>query len=331
MSEQNPYAPVGNPVMAPPPGVMTAPPSGFAPPPPASFAPVPGAPYQTPGMALSELSFAPIPVDDPLAPVEVAAPPAPSLVSDVLPSGGVARRLSLGGGRTPLVGLLVVLLLLAGAAVYGSGILNKKKDSPVLVPKGKAPVASASASAAPAPVVVAPVTPSAVVKPKPVVKPLVGKPLAVTKANSRTYSTGYTITIPTGWTSKLKNSHTAINNGDLIMLNEKTGQVLTINSLPQVVSGPVTADDLSEAQASVRKVNPTAKFLPGTVNATIAGVPALGWDMTATISGQPYKVRTMVLRRGTVGYVVVWASPPAAFSTSLTTFNQLVASVKFAK
>jgi len=176
MSEQNPYAPVGTPSLAPPPGVMV-PPSGFAPPPPAGgFAPVPQQSYQSPGMALTELSFAPIPTDAPPAPVE--APPAPSLVSAALPSGGVARRLSI-GGRTPLLALLLVLLLAAGAVVFGTGLLKKKDAAPAPIvhkPKVAAVTPLVAPSASPSAAAV-PVKPKAVAKPvaKPVVKPQVAR------------------------------------------------------------------------------------------------------------------------------------------------------------
>jgi hypothetical protein len=329
MSEQNPFAPVGTPgVLAPPPAMV--PPQGFAPPPLPGFQPPPVAhePYQSAGMALTELSFAPLPTEVAPAP---AAPPPPvsdSLVTNVLPSGGVARRLSL-GGRLPMIALVLVVLLGAAGAAYSTGILGGKAAKPApVVPHKKAPVVAPKTVVPSAPAVVAPVKPA----PKPVVKPLIGKTLSVTKANSHTYGGAYSLTVPTGWVSQLKVDATKDLNGDVAVGHKRTGQALLLGSVPPAYAkGPLTAATLSKIKAQQATDNPTAKFLPGTVKATIAGRPATGFDMTDVDQGVAFTARFLTFERNGVLYDVVWTARSAAYGDSLTTFNQLLASVKFAK
>jgi hypothetical protein len=306
------------------------PPAGFAPPPPApaGFAPAPS--YQTPGMALTELSFAPIAVDAPPAPPAPVEPPSASLVSDVLPSGGVARRISL-GGRTPLIALVVVLLLAAGGVVFGTGLLKKKDEAPIVVPKGKAPVVAPQASK---PAVVAPVKPKAV-KPvaKPVVKPLVGKTLTVTKANSRTFGGAYTVTVPTGWQSQLNLGRNARGNTDLAIGHDRTQQGLVMSSVrPSFAAAPLTAARFAALKAGLLGVQKDAKVLPGTVVASIAGAKTFAYDATMTGSdGKPISVRNVMFEHDGVIYSVVWGTSSPSFTKSLPTFNQILATVKFAK
>lgn len=324
MSEQNPYAPVGTPGMIAPPGPAMIPPQGFAPPPVQGFAPAPAHSYEHPAMTLTELSFAPTPTDTAPAPVELP-PPALPLVNNVLPSGGVARRLSM-GGRTPLLALILVLLLGAAGAVFGPGLLKSKDSAPSPIPKKKAATPAPTASSSAKPVVVAPA------KPKPVVKALVGKPISVTAANSGTFGGAYTVTVPTGWTAKFKQGRDTTSNGDLVMADAKSSQLFSLASAqPTFAKGSLTAAKLAMLKASVLKDTPGAKALPGEVKATIAGAGATGFDATATLSGKAFTVRTLFFEHGGVVYVAVWATSPATFSASVPTFNQLLASVKFAK
>jgi hypothetical protein len=332
MSEQNPYAPVGTPGMAPAFAPAMVPPAGFAPPPPApaGFAPAPS--YQTPGMALTELSFAPIAVDAPPAPAAPAEPPSATLVSDVLPSGGVARRISL-GGRTPLIALVVVLLLAAGGVVFGTGLLKKKDEAPIVVPKRKVPVVAPQASK---PAVVAPVKPKAVVKP--VAKPLVGKTLSVTKANSHTYGGAYSVTVPTGFTTTLRAGRHSWVNADVRLYSKAARQALEIQSVRPgfVAQGPLTADKLALLQKAEMKaivaVERSSKALPGDVHTTVSDVAATGFDYTQSVSGKLVTTRVVFFEHGGFVYKATWlALPQASFAGSVTTFDQILATVKFAK
>lgn len=316
MSEQNPYAPVGTPGMIPPPPPMNG------------FAPAPAQSYDHPGMTLTELSFAPVPTDAPPAPVEPQFA-GPGLVSDVLPTGGVARKLSLGGGKTPLIALLVVALLAGAGVFFGTDLFKSKSEPPAFVPKKKVAVAP-KVVAPSAPAVVAPVKPKAV---KPVVKPLAGKPMSVTAVNSRTFGGTYTVTQPTGWTAKLKSGRVKSINADLVIANAKAGQAFHVNSLrPSVYKGPLTEQKFAALQAVVLAGSPTSKHLPGAVKATVAGAKVSGFDAQVPAGAGPAQTtRTVIFEHGGVVYVAGWSANAADFAKSLPTFNQLLASVKFAK
>lgn len=334
MSEQNPYAPVGAPTMMPSgPGVLA--PYGSPPPPPPGYAPAPQHGYDNPNMTLTELSFAPIPTDVEPAPVEPPPSAGPGLVTNVLPSGGVARKLSV-GGRTPLLALLLVLLLGAAAAVYSTGILKNEDEVPPPVVKRRpavtAPAASAPAAPTTAPAAV-PAKPKAVVK-APAVKPLVGKPASVTKANSRTYGGNYSVLVPTGaWAARLNNGRSSGNNADLVIGHDSAKQAFSVNSArPTAVKGPLTPAKVAALKAGLLKSQKAAKALPGEVTATVAGAKAVGFDSQLTASdGSRIAMRNLMFEHGGVVYLASWATTPAQFTKSLTTFNQLLATVKFAK
>lgn len=337
MTEQNPYAPVGMPGTIPPPGVGMVPPQGFAPPPVNGFAPAPMQSFDHPAMTLTELSYAPVASDAPPAPMEVPSPPVGSgLVTSVLPSGGgVGRKISL-GGRTPLVALLLVLLL-GGAGVYFGTDLLKAKDEPA------APILKKqSASTAPKIAALVPAKPNAAAKPKPaakkpaakpVVAPLAGKPLAVTAANSRTYGGGYTVTQPTGWTSNLKNTRGAGLNTDLRLTDPKKLQMLELVSVRSSTSkGPLTPSSVAALRAKLLKASPAAKVLPGVVTATVAGTKAMGFDASVPAAeGQLFTQRTIIFEHNGAVHLAIWGRSAPEFSKSLATFNQLLASVTFAK
>ncbi|MEO6715496.1 MAG: hypothetical protein ABIM89_19010 [Mycobacteriales bacterium] len=321
MAEQNPFAPVGAPVMAPAQLGMAAP-QGFAPPPMAGFAPPPAAAqpsYQSAGMALTELSFAPLPTEVAAAPVE-PLPAGQSLVANVLPSGGVARSLSL-GGRLPMIALVLVLLLGAAGAAYATGLFSKKKEDAAPIVKGK-PSVSAPQVSAPAPVVPA----------KPAAKPLVGKTLSVTKANSGTQGVAYTVTVPQGWVSRLKTGLENDMNGDVDIVHARTGQAFGLGSMPaSYLTGPLTAEKLATFKTEMLADNPGTAALSAEVKTTIAGSAASGFDMEGEADGVRMKGRVVLFDHNGVLYGAFWAATESQFDTSLATFESFLATVKFAK
>ncbi|MEO6715495.1 MAG: hypothetical protein ABIM89_19005 [Mycobacteriales bacterium] len=327
MSEQNPFAPVGAPVMAPPAQLGMTAPQGFARPPMAGFAPPPAAAqpsYQSAGMALTELSFAPLPTEVAAAPVEPPPPAGQSLVANVLPSGGVARSLSL-GGRLPMIALVLVLLLGAAGAAYATGLFSKKKEAAAPIVKGK-PSVTAPQVSAPAPVVPA----------KPAVKTLVGKTLSVTKANSGTLGAAYSVTVPAGWISTLKVDQKENFNTDLNIVHARTGQTFFMGSFePTFLKGPLSASAREALLADFQGSNPTAALVepsgPDSVRATVGGVSATGFDATRDLDGEPISMRVIPIENNGVIYVAVWLTKTAEFAKSLGTFEQIAATVKFAK
>lgn len=331
MSEQNPYAPVATPGMVPPPapgmiptqGFVPAPPNGFAPAPTQAFPPAPVQSYDHPGMTLTELSFAPIPSEAPPAPVEPPPPAAPALVANVLPSGGVARSLSL-GGRTPLIALVLVLLLGGAGVFFGTGLFKADEEPEAPIVRAKRP----AASAAPAPASPSAAAPAA--KPKPAVKPFVGKPLAVNKANSGTQGAAYTVTVPNGWQSQLGMKQPS-SNVDVMIGHPTAGQIFMVLTRKQDEPGPLTAANIENAKTMALAAYPEAEILPGEVQARVAGVAASGFDASATAEGEAVSMRVVMFARGGVGYTMMWAAPTHAFAKSTTTFDQFLATVKFAK
>ena len=326
MSEQNPFAPVGTTGMIAQPGAGPVAPQGLAPPPPMQgFAPAPVQGYDHPGMTLTELSFAPMPTEAPPAPAEPPPPAAPALVGNVLPSGGVSRRLSM-GGRTPLLALVLVLLL-GGAGVYfGTGLFKSKDAAPA--PVVRKPVAVVPSAAPSKSVVVAPAKPKPAAKP--VVKPLVGKTLSVTKANSRTYGGAYTITVPTGWQSKLNLGRQRTANGDVAITHPAKKQLQIWSAPATFVKGPLTAAKLGILKANDLRDNPGSRALPGDIKTTVAGGAATGFDATLLVGKTPMKIRSVYFEHAGVVYGAALVSTAATFPASLQTFNQLLASVKFA-
>ncbi|MEO6715497.1 MAG: hypothetical protein ABIM89_19015 [Mycobacteriales bacterium] len=313
MTEPHPFAPVGTAVMAPP---------AYPPPAPAPAAAQPS--YQSAGMALTELSFAPLPTEVAAAPVE--PPPAgQSLVANVLPSGGVARSLSL-GGRLPMIALVLVLLLGAAGAAYATGLFGKKKEDAAPIVKGK-PSVSAPQVSAPTSAVVAPGKPA--VTPAP--KPLAGKALSVTKASSRTFGADYSITVPNGWISRQNAGLEDGSNSDVLISHVRTGQIFMLGTMdPAVMKGPLTPAKSAELRADFIAESPELNILPGSVKASVGGVAATGFDATGTVDERNASVRFVVFERGGVIYGSLWVADPAGFSASLTTYNQILASVKFA-
>ena len=318
MSEQSPYAaPVPTPGVYPPPGVQMNPPAGFMPPPPPpGYAPPPPAQaqaappaanhYDSPAMTLTELSFAPLPVEAAPAPAEVAPPPpaGPQLVMDVLPSGGIARGISVGGGRTPLIALVLVLLLAGAGVFFGTGYF-KSENKPAPAPAKKTT--------------------------KTAVKPLVGKTETMNKGNSGTVGGAYTMTVPNGWTieRKLKIGGQSTD----VKISHPSGQTIAIMSMDAegAPDGPNNAADLAAAKKDILASAKQAKALPGSVNARVAGIAATGFDYSqVTASGENATLRVVMFAHNGTGYAVLWGTESSEFTKSLKTFNQFLASVKFA-
>ncbi len=322
MSEQSPYAaPVPTPGVYPPPGVQMNPPTGFmppppppgyAPPPPAQAQPAPPAPaqpsnYDSPGMTLTELSFAPLPVEAPPAPAEVAPPPpaGPQLVMDVLPSGGIARGIFVGGGgRTPLIALVLVLLLAGAGVFFGTGLF-KSEDKPAPPPVKKTAKAP--------------------------VEPLVGRTITIDKKSSGTLGGAYTMTVPNGWTAKQKLKVGGQSTD--VQISHPSGQTIAIRSMDAKgePDGQPSAADLEVVKQSILASVKDGKALPGSVNTKVAGIAAIGFDYSqVTNSGENASLRAVMFARDGTGYAVLWGAESSEFTKSLKTFDRFLASVKFA-
>jgi hypothetical protein len=283
-------------------------------------------------MALTELSFAPLPtqVAPPAAPLPT--PASPGLVSNVLPPGSVARSGS-PGGRWPLIALVIVLLLGGAGAAYSTGVLggNKDKPQPVVPQKksaAKAVVSPAAKAVAPAKPAAKPAAKKPVAK-KPAVPALAGATVTLTKANSGTLGGDYSFTVPTGWRTTLNAGADGPTNRDFEM--HTPDRAFSIFSGVQVQPGPVAAETLDNMKAAVVDQMPSAKVLPGSLTMSVGGLIADGYDLTATVDGQTIKLRTIVVAHNGVAYGFLWAAPKESFAASLPKFGQILASVQFVR
>jgi hypothetical protein len=309
MSEYNPFAaPVGTALPQPTNSLV---PSAFTPPIPAQMAPppppaptAPPAPpnYDHPSMTLTELSFAPV-----AAPAAVEAPPAPPeiedrLVNDILPAGGIARGLSLGRGRLPMIALVLIALLAAGGVVFGTGILKGDGAAPPVVKRnglagnGK----------------------------------LTG-PLTEVKANTNTVGDGYAVTAPDNYVVTLGTvKPKAKTSSDIVIANATTGQKFTLSSSVDTLKrndGPVAAAQLAKLKAAAIK-RTKGMAVAGEASAVVAGVKATGFDL-ASSDGKTQTRSVFFVRRGTL-YAASWTMATTSFKPSLNTFRKVLETVKFA-
>jgi hypothetical protein len=321
MSEQNPYgAPVGSPAAVPAPW-PPLPPAGlqpstpFAPPAPAGVAqpvlppPPPhaglGQPMREdhPSMTLTELSFAPVATEPVAAPEPVLdeAPPPPSGLGTILPSGrGGGRSLSVGGGRTSLIAFALIALLAVAGVVFGTGLL--KGDEPAPVPAQKKPV---------------------------VAKPLAGKKVSV-KAKTNTLGAGYTLTVPTGFKATVgKATAKGTMSVDIAAVDAKTRAVLAITSTatPRHADGAPAAKELKLVKAAIIDVKGT-KVGPSS-SVQVAGVTGTRFDLTEP-GKTPLKARVVVFVKGGTMYTVGWVAPAKSFTKSVPTMSKVLATLKFA-
>jgi hypothetical protein len=253
-------------------------------------------------MTLTELSFAP--VAPPAAPEAPPAPPAAEdrLVNDILPSGGVSRGLPSGRGRLPMIALVVVALLAAGGIVFGTGLL--KSDDPAPPPVKRSGLAGNGKLAGIAQQV---------------------------KAKTNTVGPAYVVVPPKGYAVTLGTAKPAAKSStDVTIANATTGQKFTLSSSVDTLKrkdGPVTAAQLAQLKAAAIK-RTKGKPLAGNAAVVVAGVKATGFDLAAA-DGKTHTRSMYFVRRGTL-YLATWQMAAPTFKPSLNTFNQVLASVKFA-
>ncbi|MEO6715500.1 MAG: hypothetical protein ABIM89_19030 [Mycobacteriales bacterium] len=307
-SEHSTFAPSGTPVMLPPPADAPAPPLGH------------------------------VPMQHTADPT--AAPP--SVVTSAMPPHGVTRGRSL-TGRAPLIGLVLVIVLAAAGAAYGTGMF-KPAQEPNLIVRGTpktaaiAPKASTSASAAAAPATPAAKKPAA----KAAVQPLVGKPVSVTKATSGTYAPAYSVVVPTDWTAEMTpGKRGPFLNNDLRLRNKPDVQLYFFASLAGDFSspGPLTRAKYLKVKAAYRqsmaKVGEKSTETPGDFRTTVAGEVAYGWDRVIPSitpgSTRTYTERAIVFQHAGRLLIATMVTRTDRFSTATPVFTQLLATVQFAR
>jgi hypothetical protein len=244
----------------------------------------------------------------------------------VLAASGLTAPADQPRNKVVLIAIGAAVLLVALAIAAAAGAFRTHHKTPTVV----APSHSASPSAS---VPVPSVTPStAAPKPKPpALRPLAGKAQTINKANSGTLGKPYAVTLPTGWTVARGIRNDAVGNLDLRMRNAAKTHSLSILTLkPAVVTGPIDAAKLAAVKAALFKGDTTLKSLPGVPKARVAGSAATGFDVTTVSAGQPITARILVWQRDGVTYAVSWRVSTPLFARSMTTYAQLLASVKFA-
>lgn len=249
----------------------------------------------------------------------------------VLAASGLDARAPSRGDRSKLL-TIGLALAVGGAGLAGVAYYLRSSDRATSAPTASSASAASRPVAAPTPspsVVVPVATPKP--KPKPaLVRPLAGTSKAVTKGNSSTLGSGYTLTLPTGWTAATGIRNDRSLNLDLRMRNAARTHSLTLMTLkPALVSGRVTAVTLGSIKAALLKGEKMPKTLPGTPTAQVGGTTATGYDVSTTSSTGPVTIRTVIWRRGTTTYAAIWRAPSGSFPRSLGTLSQLLASVKY--
>lgn len=248
----------------------------------------------------------------------------------VLAASGLNARPPSRGDRSKLL-TIGLALAVAGAGLAGVAYYLRSSDRATPAKAASSPPASAT------PVATASLAPSVapVVKPKPkpkpaVVRPLAGTSKAVTKGNSGTLGSGYTLTLPTGWTAATGIRNDRSLNLDLRMRNAAKTHSLTLMTLkPGLVSGRVTTATLGPIKSALLKGEKAPKTLPGTPTAQVGGAAATGYDVSTTNSTGPVTIRTVIWQRGTTTYAATWRAPSESFARSLGTLTQLLASVRY--
>ncbi|MEO6715498.1 MAG: hypothetical protein ABIM89_19020 [Mycobacteriales bacterium] len=298
MPQHSTFAPSGTPVMSPPPADAPAPPPGYLP-----------------------MQLALTPTQTP-----------PFVVTNVMPQQAMSgtRRLI---GRTPLIALALALLLAAAGAAYGTGMFTSaEKPDPVkratveppLAPPTPAPQTLRS------PVVKSAPTKPAARKPIPAIKAIAGERLTLTKSSSGTHGGGYTITVPTGWTSTIDGGGDLGGNSDIAMSNDGALQYFAMTSgRPSFVKGPLTPEKYAKMKALFLK-DDGGQEVPGVVTATVAGTSVNGFDVDLSSTGLPAIARTVIFEHGGVVYSAAWVAGAGDFAVSVRIFDQILASLKFA-
>lgn len=272
-----------------------------------------GAPLNPPGFETSDGGF------EPLASGDESVLASSGLTS----SGPSAPR-----NKAALAALGAAVLVGIAGVAFASGLFRSDEKEPV------AAVASESASPTPAVESETPsATPAAAESPKPkppAPKPLAGKPYPLTRINSGSLGTDYTVTVPTGWTVArgLRNDRTA--NLDVRMRSTDKKTTLAILTVkPAVATGPLTPAKIAAVKAALLRSEASPKLLPGTPKGKVGGVAATGYDVTTVTAGVPVTLRTLLWQRGEVIYAAQWRTPTPTFAKTTARLNQLLAAVKF--
>ena len=138
--------------------------------------------------------------------------------------------------------------------------------------------------------------------------------------------------MPTGFTSEINLGRQVTSNFDLQLSNDNGLHLMGISSIaPRFAKGPLTPKVFDTVKALNHLGIPADQRVPGVVKATVAGRAATGFDIDGSATGEEPKVRIVVFEHNGTIYQGMLITAPGAFAASLPLFNQVLASVKFAK
>jgi hypothetical protein len=121
---------------------------------------------------------------------------------------------------------------------------------------------------------------------------------------------------------------------DAAFQSQKSAAIISINSSCRPALAGQASDDPEEARAELRKLSyllllGISDFSERTErNLTIQSVPALETTVQGKMSGAPIRLRTVVLKRATCVYDLMYMAEPSRFAASEKDFSDFVASLR---
>ena len=241
--------------------------------------------------------------------------------------------------RTPIAAAIVALLLLVGGVVV-SGVLSGNSDPPAAAatPAAKKPAAGVATppSDAAVPAAPKPNPPAKKPAPKPGAAPRGGTWVAVTAANSGTLGAPYKIAAPRDHDferGEIGDVGEEAEHIDLYMTDGAQTQqlfVLSMPGAPDLADGALPPALLRQVRQSGMSSAKSARSLPGTSVAAVAGFRATGFDYTQRDEdGTLQRVRMLFFaHQGTV-YAVGWVAEAEGFAGTVSTFQHIVGTMTF--